>query len=250
MKRRDVLPLGAATILTLFSGCVSDSPLQAKAGFTYTPPNPVVGEKIVFDAGESSASEWEWFFDKSPGAINFDAKGTRVAHAFENSGAHIVTLRTTAPFGIIPGPNTDRATKAVYVEEQDASSAGASSPISKSTDRISLHLRGLNTNINMIETAVLQFSAANLDTEADLSIRLVLKIPNGMSVQGTSSVESGIGQYTATFDLPPGDTAGTSIQLAGTRTGRFQIEGLASYSFNDEDEQTRQGTIPIVVADA
>ena len=250
MKRRNLLRGGAVAALTTLSGCLSSNPLQAEAAFTYTPPSPVVGEKIVFDASESTASKWEWFFDKSPGLVNFDAEGAQVTHAFEESGAHTVTLRTTAPFGIIPGLNLDRTTKTVYVEEREASNPETKNPISTSTDRISLHLRGVATRISTDETAVLQFSAVNLNPDERLSIRLVLKVPSGMSLRGTSLADSGTGQYAATFNLPPGETAGTSIRLAATRTGHFEIEGIANYSFDEGDEQTRQGTIPIIVADS
>jgi PKD repeat protein len=250
VKRRNLLRGGAIAGLTALSGCLSSNPLQAEATFTYTPPSPVVGEKVVFDASESTASEWEWFFDKSPGLVNFDAEGAKVTHAFEESGAHTVTLRTTAPFGIIPGLNMDRTTKTVYVEEREQSSRDTENPISTSTDRISLHLRGVATRISTDETAVLQFSAVNLNPDERLSIRLVLKVPSGMSLRGTSLAESGTGQYAATFNLAPGESAGTSIRLAATRTGHFEVEGVANYSFDDGDEQTRRGTIPIIVAES
>lgn len=250
MKRRDVLSLGAVASLTTLSGCLSSNPLQADAAFTYTPPSPVVGENIVFDGSKSNASEWEWFFDKSPGLVNYDASGKKVTHTFEESGAHTVTLRATAPFGIIPGPNLDRTTKTVYVEEQGASSDKTVKPISTSTDQISLHLRGVTTRITADETAILQFSAVNLDSEQNLSIRLALKLPSGMTIRGASLIRSGNGQYSTTFDVSPGETAGTSIRLGATRTGRFSVEGIANYSFDGGDEQTRRGTIPIIVTDS
>lgn len=246
MRRRDVLRGASLAGLTALSGCAT---LDAKAKFEYTPPSPVVGESVVFDGSNSNASEWDWYFDKSPGIANMDAQGKQVTHAFEETGAHTVTLRTTAPFGLIPGPNIERTTQVVYVEEKETTEGNVQvgGLLSTSTDRISIQLRGVKTRVKIDELTILQFSAANLNAETELSIRLVLKLPSGVNIRGTSFVKSGIGQYASTFKLAPGESAGMSIRLEATRTGRFEVEGIANYSFEGENEQTRRGSTIIIV---
>lgn len=120
-----------------------------------------------------------------------DATGERVVHSFSEPGAHTVTLRASAPLGIIPGPNIDEMSKTVYVEERSTEPESPDGSISVSTDRISLQLHGVQTRIGLDETAILQLSAANLDGERPLSIRLVIKPPSGLNVPGTTNVDSG-----------------------------------------------------------
>lgn len=231
------------------SGCLSSNPFVADAEFQYTPPNPVVGEDIVFDGGASNSADLEWFFDTSPGLINMDATGERVVHSFSEPGAHTVTLRASAPLGFIPGPNLDETTKTVYVEERSNEPETPDESITVSTDRVSLQLRGVQTRIGVDETAILQLSAANLNGEQPLSLRLVIKPPSGINVQGTTNVDSGTGQYARSLELAPGESAGVSVELQPTRTGRFEVIGIADYAFDGEDESTRTGMIPIIVTD-
>lgn len=245
MRRRDVLRVASLAGLTALSGCTT---LGAKAKFEYTPPSPVVGESVVFDGSNSNADKWDWYFDKSPGIANMDAQGKQVTHAFEETGAHTVTLRTSETFSL-PGQNVERTTQVVYVEEKETTEGNVQvgGLLSTSTDRISIQLRGVKTRVKIDELTILQFSAANLSAETELSIRLVLKLPSGVNIRGTSFVKSGIGQYASTFELAPGESAGMSIRLEATRTGRFEVEGIADYSFEGENEQTRRGSTIIIV---
>jgi hypothetical protein len=137
----------------------------------------------------------------------------------------------------------------VYVKEKGAAKENTQidPPLSVSTDRISIQLRTVKTRVELGEPASLQFSAANLDAETNLNIRLVLKLPSGVNIRGTSFVESGVGQYASTFNLAPGESAGITIRLKATRTGRFDIGGVANYAFEDESEQARQGDTTIIV---
>ena len=243
-----MLGLGGALSVGAISGCLSQNPLVAEAKFSFTPPNPTVGESIVFDASESNAIELEWFIDESAQLFGIDATGEVISHSFSEPGAHTVTLRASAPLGIIPGPNIDRTTKPVYVEPKQSADTGTNDPINIATDDISIQLRGVTTRTSTEEPAVLMFDAVNL-SEQQIPIKLVLKIPSGLQIRSSSFTESGGGQYAASFDIAPGDNAQIRIQLEPNRTGQFEITGIADYTTPDGSNKTQTGIIPLVVTD-
>jgi PKD repeat protein len=248
MRRRQILGLGGAISLASLSGCISRNPLVANAKFSFTPPNPTVGESIVFDASESNAIELEWFIDESAQVFGIDKTGEVMTHEFDEPGAHTVTLRATAPFGVIPGLNIDRTTKPIYVESKGSDDKSNDNPINVATDNVSIQLRGLTTRTSINDTAVLMFDAVNLSEER-ISIKLVLKIPSGLQIRSSSFVESGGGQYAATFKIAPGENARTRIQVEPTRVGQFEITGIADYTTPEGVNKTNKGDVSLIVTD-
>ncbi|MFB6159221.1 MAG: PKD domain-containing protein [Candidatus Nanohalobium sp.] len=74
------------------------------ADFSFDPSNPVVGEQVVFDAGESydpDGDSWdlsyEWDMD---GDGDFETAGEEPVHSFDSSGSHEVSLRVTDDDGL------------------------------------------------------------------------------------------------------------------------------------------------------
>lgn len=237
------LPLGFISVLGIFNTLTID------AKFEHTPPNPTIGEQVVFDATESNGNRFTWYIDGKrqeggvigPGSNPEDA---RITYEFNTSGAHVVTLELEKgqPFA------NDRISKTIYVAENEVS-ANAETLINTATEVASIQLRGTNKRIKLQESAGLEFSGVNLSNQ-NLSINLVLKVPSGLSVRGTSFVESGIGQYSASFSPAPSETVGTSIRVEPTRTGEFEIEGIAEYTTPDGNKTRHQGTFSLIVTDA
>jgi hypothetical protein len=73
-----------------------------------------------------------------------------------------------------------------------------------------------------------------------------------MSVSSTEFVESGAGQYTATFDLDPGKGKDIEVRIAANQVGNFDVRGRAIYYFgNDKIHAEDQPlNLPITVADS
>lgn len=77
------------------------------------------------------------------------------------------------------------------------------------SNSVNLQLRSQKTIVNQDEPAVLTFSSTALISADDtVNVQLVLEAPSGVSVGGTDFVESGMGQYTTTYELEPGNSRG------------------------------------------
>jgi hypothetical protein len=78
---------------------------------------------------------------------------------------------------------------------------------------------------------------------------LILEAPSGVSVSNADFTESGLGQYTTTLELEPGDTEGLRITLNANEQGRFGVTGKAIYYVGGDRENAsiRQVTIPVQV---
>lgn len=253
MDRRDALAklAGIGICGFLILGTFADE-IRIDAKFKYTPPNPTVGEGVVFDASESVGDYFHWYIDKnnqkpSENTISEpDKKGKVVTHEFDDSGPHAVTLRVLMEEDL-NGTPTAETSKVIYVNESKQT-PNSSDIINAESNTASIQLRGSNTRIAVGETTNLTFSAVNL-TEQTVSFNLILKVPSGLNISGSSFVESGLGQYAATFTSDPSEVVGTSIQVEATREGQFDIKGIAQYTTENGNETTHQGTFSLTVTE-
>jgi len=229
-------------------GPLSGFIIPPNAEFNYTPPSPSIGESVVFEATDKSGTVYKWYFDRSIDINDPDAEGKIVTHEFRESGAHTVTLFTDFynmfnPLSVIYGH--DDHIQTVYVNN-NVNEEVSGENIDESTDIVSIQLRGVTTRINKTETAILSFSSVNFSND-NLEINLVLKVPSGMAVSGASLSNSGGGQYSGEFKISPGETASTRVQVNPTRSGRFDIQGIAKVTTPDGETKTYTGYIPIIV---
>lgn len=118
------------------------------------------------------------------------------------------------------------------------------------SDSVNLQLRSQKTIVNPDEPAVLTFSSTALISANDtVHVQLVLEAPSGVSVGGTDFVESGLGQYTTTYELEPGNSRGIQIEINANELGRFGVTGRAVYYVGNDKENasTRTVSIPVQV---
>jgi len=228
--------------LATLAGCTES------ASFTYTPPTPEVGEPVVFDASESRGDLY-WFFEEdADGGFLYleraEQHGETASYTFEEPGAHVVTL--VAKGGLM-NQSSSEASETVYVDPVDA---GSGQEIDETTDRFSIQLRGVRTNISSSDMGVLQFSAVNHLDSGPMTVLLILRAPDDVTVEESRFVDSGQGMYTSTTELDPGESTGMEIMISPKRTGRFEIKGEAIFEFEDTDDAVSQSaTIPIIVSD-
>ncbi len=118
------------------------------------------------------------------------------------------------------------------------------------SETVSLQLRSARTIVEQDQPAVLTFSSAALISASDtVRVQLILEAPSGVSVTNADFTESGLGQYTTTLELEPGDTEGLRITLNANEQGRFGVTGRAVYYIGDNRENAtiKQVTIPVQV---
>lgn len=116
------------------------------------------------------------------------------------------------------------------------------------SETVSIQLRSERTLVEQDTPAALTFSAASfISAEEPVNIQLVIEVPSGVSVSGTSFTESGIGQYTTTMQLQPGETKGMRITLDANEQGRFGVTGRAIYFLGDDRENATVDSVRIPV---
>lgn len=130
-----------------------------------------------------------------------------------------------------------------------AQTASSSDQPTQSSASINLH--GEKTNVTIGENILLKLSAVNLITKPEMHVQIVLIPPSGMSVSSSEFVDSGAGQYTAKFDLDPGDGKDIEVRIAANQVGSFDVKGRVIYYFgeNKNDGEDYLLSLPIQVLD-
>ena len=109
-----------------------------------------------------------------------------------------------------------------------------STPTEPSESSASINLHGEKTNVSMGEDIQLKLSAVNIITKPAMHTQVILTPPSGMSVSSSDFVDSGAGQYTATFDLEPGKGKDIEVRIKANQVGNFNVKGRVIYYFGDD----------------
>lgn len=116
----------------------------------------------------------------------------------------------------------------------------------------SVSLRGEKTNFVKGEEILLKLSAVNLITKPTMHVQAIIIPPSGMSVSSSEFVESGAGQYTATYDLEPGEGKDIEVRIVANQVGNFNVNGRVVYYFGENKKNVEDYTLdlPIYVKEA
>lgn len=104
---------------------------------------------------------------------------------------------------------------------------------------ISIYLRGTNTSVEVGEDIILTLLATNLITKPPMKLQTILTVPSGMSVSSVHFVQSGSGQYTATYDVESGVSRFIEIRAKTSQEGSYTIHGKLVYYFGDNKSTAR-----------
>jgi len=118
------------------------------------------------------------------------------------------------------------------------------------SDAVNLQLKSQKTIVNQSQPAILTFSSTALISAQDtVHVQLILEVPSGASVTSAQFTEAGIGQYTTTLEMEPGEAEGIRIRVKANELGRFGITGRAVYYLGDDkaNATTRRISIPVRV---
>ena len=173
--------------------------------------------------------------------------------AFDTSDAEAGTYTVCADDG---EGNTDMVTVEIFPEMPEEPTPTPTSVEETPTKvypsepgEVSVYLHGEKTDVTVGEDIILSLSAVNLITKPTMTLQLILKVPSGMSITSTEFVESGMGQYTATYTVEPGKGRPIGVNIKTNQVGEFNVEGDICYYFGDDKStvEYRRVVLPVKV---
>lgn len=266
-RRKIIISFSSAAVTTL-AGCSGEqtesaSESDTKPAIEIRPKNPQVGQDVEFIANIKAEPyddyDEHFYFWSFSDDMSVDKIGRRTKMQYSESGRYIVRL-LAAVDGSLTWTEYDDSPSSVESLEKFAArvpsdefsrhsrsitvSGLPDQQINLETQRLNLLLKAQKRVVPVDEPAILDFSAANLDSNRTLQIRLLIEIPTNLSVKGTT-FEEGQGQYIANFNLSPGEVLGESIQIKSNSAGSYSIRGQTVYSFKDGSQSSESQKINI-----
>ncbi len=109
-------------------------------------------------------------------------------------------------------------------------------PIRVSKKGPSVIFQATKNIIKIGENAIFTLGALNPIGNPNMSVQLILKTPNGISVSGSSFAETGAGMYTTTYEIEPGDNMKyITLNLLGNEIGNHNVEAEIHYTIQGEN---------------
>ncbi|VVB84886.1 Uncharacterised protein [uncultured archaeon] len=68
-----------------------------------------------------------------------------------------------------------------------------------------------------------------------------------MSVTSSEFVESGAGQFTTTYEIPPGKGRDIEVRMRANQIGKFDVQGRIIYYFGDDSSHPEDYTRPLTI---
>ncbi len=125
----------------------------------------------------------------------------------------------------------------------------SSTPKPSTNIRPSINLYGQKTDVVLGEDILLILSAVNDITKSPMRVQLNLIPPSGFSVTSAEFVTSGAGQYTANYEVKPGDGRNINVIIKPNQIGDFDVKGSTVYYYEDNSANAIENTsnLPIKV---
>ena len=111
----------------------------------------------------------------------------------------------------------------------------------------SVQLHGEKTDVVMGEDIQLRLSAVNLITKPVMHVQVIILPPSGMSVSSSDFVQSGAGQFTTTYEIPPGKGRDIEVRIRSNQVGEFEVQGRIVYYFGDDSEHSEDHTLRLPI---
>lgn len=113
----------------------------------------------------------------------------------------------------------------------------------------SVNIHGEKTDVLLGENILIKLSAVNLITNPMMHVQVIIIPPSGMSVTSSEFSKSGSGQFSANYDLKPGDEKGIDITIKSNQVGNFSIVGRIIYYFGNDTKNIGDElrNLPIIV---
>ncbi len=111
----------------------------------------------------------------------------------------------------------------------------------------SVQLHGEKTDVVIGEDIQLRLSAVNLITKPVMHVQVIILPPSGMSVTSSDFVQSGAGQFTTTYEIPPGKGRDIEVRIRSNQIGDFEVQGRIIYYFGDDSAQSEDHTLRLPI---
>ncbi|MCX9025187.1 MAG: BatD family protein [Candidatus Methanoperedens sp.] len=176
---------------------------------------------------------------------NYDLLTPKDARSFQYS----IQPSETGTFNLEPAAVS-------YYDKDNASHAGKSNiPTilvipSNATPQISnasVQLHGEKTDVVLGEDVMLKLSAVNLITKPVMHVQVIILPPSGMSVTSSEFAESGAGQFTTTYELPPGKGRDIEVRIQSNQVGEFEVQGRIVYYFDEDSAHAEDHTLTLPI---
>ncbi|MCG2736881.1 MAG: BatD family protein [Candidatus Methanoperedenaceae archaeon] len=182
---------------------------------------------------------------------NYDILKTKESRSFQYS----IKPSETGTFSLPPAsvsyydkdgsPYTGKsgATKVIVVP--------STRPVDKPASNASVQLHGEKTDVQVGEEILLKLSAVNLISKPVMHVQVIILPPSGMSVTSSEFAQSGAGQFTTTYEIPPGKGRDIEVKMRSNQAGEFKAIGRIVYYFGDDSShyEEYEETLTITVRD-
>ncbi len=111
----------------------------------------------------------------------------------------------------------------------------------------SVQLHGEKTDVVQGEDVMLRLSAVNLITKPVMHVQVIILPPSGMSVTSSEFIQSGAGQFTTTYEIPPGKGRDIEVRIRSNQVGEFQVEGRIIYYFGEDSAHSEDHTLRLPI---
>jgi hypothetical protein len=120
-------------------------------------------------------------------------------------------------------------------------------PSGQIPNNASVSLHGEKTDVVMGEDILLRLSAVNLITKPKMHVQVIIIPPSGMSVTSSEFSKSAAGQFTANYQLEPGDGKDIEVRIRSNQVGDFNVNGRIIYYFGDDKEKAEDQTLNLPI---
>jgi uncharacterized repeat protein (TIGR01451 family) len=146
-----------------------------------------------------------------------------------------------------------------YYDKDNTSHAGKSNspailvipsnatPTPSQISNASVQLHGEKTDVVLGEDVMLKLSAVNLINKPVMHVQVIILPPSGMSVTSSEFAESGAGQFTTTYEIPPGKGRDIEVRIKSNQIGEFEVQGRIVYYFDDDSAHAEDHTLKLPI---
>ncbi len=131
------------------------------------------------------------------------------------------------------------------VQIEVGSTSGRQEKPSGTTASVNLH--GEKTDVVLGEDILLKLSAVNLINKPKMHVQVIIIPPSGMSVTSSEFSKSGAGQFTADYELAPGDGRDIEVRIKSNQVGDFNVNGRIVYYFGDNKGTSEDYTLELPI---
>lgn len=120
-------------------------------------------------------------------------------------------------------------------------------PVDGPASNASVQLHGEKTDVELGEDIQLRLSAVNLINKPKMHVQVIILPPSGMSVTSSEFSKSGAGQFTADYELAPGDLRDIEVKIKTNQVGEFEVQGRIIYYFDDDSAHAEDQTLRLPI---